>query len=100
MESGAIRDFQISSTGYSSTLRGFPHYARLNGPGAWSAPKLNSDQFIQVNLQRPMNITKIATQGRNVSDGEPSYVEKYSLSYTSDGKNFVDYKIDGALKVR
>ena len=99
MENGGIEDSQITSSSFYPTGESSTSYARLNGPSTWSALKADPNQWIQVDLKKPMDLTKIATQGRNKNDWKASYVTKYSLSYSSDGESFVDYKIDGRLKV-
>ena len=95
MEDFRIKDSQITT---SSVLKGTTAYgwqARLNQNigdwGAWcpddSGGKINKknyDQYIQIDLLTLMEITRIATQGREVSKAR-DYVKDYKISYRRDG---------------
>ena len=71
--------------------------ARLNGGASWSARRNDKNQWIQVDLGRQEKVTTIATQGRRNAE---QWVKSYSVSYSSDGKNFEHYKIKGIVMVR
>lgn len=71
--------------------------ARLNNrfrstrePGAWRA-KVESIQWIQVDLGKVTTVTGIATQG--ASDGMKinAWVSRYNIQYSNDGKTFHKY---------
>jgi len=98
MESGAIRDGQISaSTEYTSNHGA--KYARLNrnqGEGSWAAETNDQNQWLQVALDNPMKVTAVATQGRGKYD---QWVTKYKLQYSDDGKSFQYYEEEGKDKV-
>lgn len=98
MESGAIKDSQISASSSFDIYHG-PHRARLHtmetsasGKGAWSSKIADANQWIQIDLVELKNVTHIATQGRNVVN---QYVTMYKLEQSSDGANFTSYKKQG-----
>uniref|UniRef100_A0A8C4IUV6 ferroxidase n=1 Tax=Dicentrarchus labrax TaxID=13489 RepID=A0A8C4IUV6_DICLA len=69
-----------------------PHLARLNNQGkynAWSTDKTSS--WIQVDFQRPVVISQVATQGAKQLF-QPQYVVNYSISYSTDRRKWVFYK--------
>ena len=53
--------------------------------GAWSAKTNDKAQWIQVNLGKNMEVTKVGMQGRQDS---AQWVTKYKVSYSKDGQNF------------
>ena len=95
MEGFRIKDSQITT---SSVLKGTTAYGwqtRLNQNigdwGAWcpdgSGGKIterNYDQYIQIDLLNLTKITRIATQGRELSKAR-DYVKDYKISYRRDG---------------
>ena len=96
VEGGRISDSQItSSSSWNSYLS--TRQARLNGKASWSARRNDKNQWIQVDLGRQEIVTAIATQGRRNAD---QWVKSYSVSYSSNGKNFEYYKIKGIVMVR
>ena len=105
MESGAIKDAQISASTQWNNNYGTSR-ARLNlkvtgvKGGAWVTRVLDLKQWLQVDLGSYTIVTGVATQGRN----EPrlrQWVTKYRLQYSTDGVNFHFYieKGDNSLKV-
>ena len=91
MESGEIRNDQITA---SSEDDEFPSYqARLNGESAW---RPNSDylpqQWIQVDFQRTLWVTGVATQGL---PGSFDYVESYLIQYFME-HNFMEDRLNGS----
>lgn len=95
MENGNIQDSQITS---STAWNGLPpEKGRLNGASSWSAGQNDENQWIQIDLDKILTLTKIVTQGRHNSD---QWVKSYLVSYSLDGQTFQNYKIDGADKVR
>ncbi|XP_029314616.1 LOW QUALITY PROTEIN: coagulation factor V [Cottoperca gobio] len=92
LESGSVKDDQITAI----NTRGYwePHLARLNNPGkynAWSTEQNNS--WIQVDFQRPVVISQVATQGAKQMF-HAQYVVKYSISYSTDRRKWIFYKGD------
>lgn len=79
-----------------------PDRARINFPsghsrsGAWVARGRNTNQWLQVELDRPAKVTGVATQGRH--DGH-QWVTSYIVSYSLDGKSFKAYLEFGRTKV-
>ena len=71
-----------------------PYYARLSNSKAWLPDPNDNDPWIKVNLQFSRNITAIATQGFS-----GSYVNRYYVSYSSDGNKWQNYTEQGKVKV-
>ncbi|KAL6100506.1 f5 [Pungitius sinensis] len=92
LESGSVKDDQITAI----NSRGYwePHLARLNNKGqinAWSTEQNRS--WIQVDFQRPVVISQVATQGaRQMFHSQ--FVEKFSVSYSTDRRNWLFYRGD------
>ncbi|XP_070832599.1 coagulation factor V [Chaetodon trifascialis] len=92
LQSGSVKDDQITAI----NTRGYwePHLARLNNQGkynAWSTEQNSS--WIQVDFQRPVVISQVATQGaRQLFYSQ--YVVKYSISYSTNRRNWIFYKGD------
>ena len=53
--------------------------------GAWSARTNDKGQWIQVNLGKSREVTKVGIQGRQ---DYAQWVTKYRLSYSTDGQHF------------
>ena len=88
MESGAIRDSQISASSqwrYNYAA----HQARLHFKaggglaGSWVVRRNDLNQWLQVDLGNITRLTHIATQGRN---GYSQWVTQYKLQYREDGQ--------------
>ena len=94
MESGVIRDSQISASsqwdGNHAARQARLHF-KANGvkQGGWSSLRNDQNQWLQVDLQQTKKVTRIATQGRNRYS---QWVTKYKLQYGDDGRNFKFYK--------
>ncbi|KAM6934597.1 coagulation factor V [Xenentodon cancila] len=90
LESGSVKDSQIvaiNTEGYW-----LPHLARLNNYGkynAWSTEKSHS--WIQVDFERPVVISQVATQGAK-QIFQSQFVENYSISYSNDRRKWLLYK--------
>lgn len=95
VQNGKIQDYQITSSTSCEGLR--PQDGRLHGDACWSAGGNDKNQWIQVDLCKDKDITAIATQGRK--DAE-QWVQTYTVSYSTDGKEFQYYQDDGVWKVR
>ncbi|XP_041663458.1 coagulation factor V [Cheilinus undulatus] len=92
LESGSVKDTQITAI----NTRGYwePHLARLNNNGkynAWSTEQNYS--WIQVDFQRPVVISQVATQGAKQLFYS-QYVTKYYISYSTDRRNWIFFKGD------
>ncbi|KAB5577055.1 hypothetical protein PHYPO_G00205580 [Pangasianodon hypophthalmus] len=92
LSSGAVKDSQITA----SDSRGYwlPNLARLYNTGkynAWSTTK--PDPWIQVDFQRPVVISKIATQGAKQLFTS-HFVLNYTIFYSTDRKKWSWYKGD------
>ncbi|XP_074513772.1 coagulation factor V [Sebastes fasciatus] len=92
LQSSSVKDDQITAI----NTRGYwePHLARLNNPGkynAWSTEQNRS--WIQVDFQRPVVISQVATQGaREMFYSQ--YVVEYTISYSTDRRKWIFYKGD------
>ena len=69
-------------------------HARVKNTKAWIPSSNDKDPWIQVNLQYGRNMTAIVTQGFN-----GSFVKSYYVSYGDDGSNWMNYTVQGKLKV-
>uniref|UniRef100_A0A672TAW7 Venom prothrombin activator omicarin-C non-catalytic subunit-like n=1 Tax=Sinocyclocheilus grahami TaxID=75366 RepID=A0A672TAW7_SINGR len=90
--SGTVKDEHISAS--DSRGQWYPHLARLHNTGkynAWSTTK--TGQHIQVDFQRPVVISKVATQGAKQLL-KHNFVLNYTISYSTDKKKWTFYKGD------
>ncbi|XP_072369925.1 coagulation factor V [Scyliorhinus torazame] len=92
MASGSITDSQVTASSHEDNWE--PMLARLHNRvrvNAWSAVKNRQDAlWIQVDLERPMVLTKIATQGAKVIFVH-NYITAFYIEYSGDGKNWTFY---------
>ena len=51
-------------------------------------PSGNTDQFLQIDLGKVINVTRIATQGRS---GKGWWTKTYTLDYSADEGAFLPY---------
>jgi hypothetical protein len=75
---------------------------RNSGPTrAWCAQSNNDQQFLQFDNLVDFKITGIKTSGAGVGpqDGNASWVHKYRLEYSTDGKAWSKYSENGVVKV-
>ena len=102
MENGSIKDFQITTSGVLKGTAARGAHARLHKNitpwGAWcpdvsggSKTEKNYDQYIEIDLLKPTNVTGIATQGLQSSGGS-EYAEDYKISYKRDGGGWNSYR--------
>ncbi|XP_027199918.2 discoidin domain-containing receptor tyrosine kinase B-like isoform X2 [Dermatophagoides pteronyssinus] len=92
MESGEIRDQQITSSSSYNLQSVGPQNARLNreiAGGAWCPSKqlsasYSGQEWIQVDLQEFYIITAIATQGRFGNGMGVEFAEEYWIEYSRD----------------
>ena len=68
--------------------------ARLANTKAWIPSSNDKHPWIQVNLQYGRSMTAIVTQGFN-----GSFVKSYYVSYGDDGSNWMNYTVQGKIKV-
>ena len=68
--------------------------ARLGNMKAWIPRSNDPHPWIQVNLQYRKNLTAIVTQGFN-----GSFVKSYYVSYGDDGNNWMNYTVQGKIRV-
>uniref|UniRef100_H3CGL3 Coagulation factor V n=1 Tax=Tetraodon nigroviridis TaxID=99883 RepID=H3CGL3_TETNG len=92
LESGSVSDRQITA----KNIRGYwePHLARLNNQGKYNAWSTEDDSsWIQVDFQRPVVISQVATQGAK-QFFQSQYVVRYYISYSNDRRRWTFYKGD------
>uniref|UniRef100_A0A4W4EHW2 ferroxidase n=1 Tax=Electrophorus electricus TaxID=8005 RepID=A0A4W4EHW2_ELEEL len=93
LNSGTVKDSQITASDYRSYW--LPSLARLHNTGkynAWSTTK--SEGWIQVDFQRPVVISKVATQGAKQLFTS-HFVQNYTVSYSTDRKSAVLFTFEG-----
>ena len=90
MADGTIEDSQLlASTEADSNW--VVTQARLDEAfRAWYPGTNNAEQWVQVDLLEPMDVSGVITQGRYDAN---QYVRKYKVLYSLDGSNF-DYVQD------
>ena len=96
LEDKTIPDSAIKA----SENQGDAKYGRLNYPDNNWTGYSGVGQWLQVDLGKVMEVVKVATQGRAFSGGSANYVTKYSISSSIDGKEWQEYKENGAVKVQ
>ncbi|XP_031566626.1 uncharacterized protein LOC116301675 [Actinia tenebrosa] len=95
MSNGGIPSASITASSQLSKNNG-PELARLNlkqtgdKAGGWSAKYNDPEQWLQVDFEEPVKITKITTQGREKGN---QYMTSYWLSYSEDGEYFEAYRV-------
>ena len=99
MENGVISDSQLTSSSAISTDP--PSKGRFNSAGGWCATSGDSSPWLQIDLQQPMVITAIATQGRGGS-GASDRTYKYNLKFkynSSSAFQFAQNKSNGNMVI-
>ncbi|RMX52480.1 hypothetical protein pdam_00013778 [Pocillopora damicornis] len=61
------------------------HMAGGSRKGAWSARRSDKEPWIQINLGKIVEVTKVGSQGRQEA---AQWVTKYKVSYSTDGHHF------------
>lgn len=92
MQSGAIKNEQLSASSTYNDQSVGPKFARFNrdeSGGAWCPqPQVNQEnsgsEWIQVNLTDRYVITTVATQGRFGNGNGREYLEEYFIEYSRD----------------
>ncbi|XP_068715117.1 lactadherin-like isoform X3 [Montipora foliosa] len=88
IQAGEFDDGEIAA---SSTGKNF------TSTDAWCPPKVDENQYIQVDLSRKTELTKIATQGE--SGIKDRFVKTFSLLYSDNGKKWEQYGSKGTEKI-
>ena len=101
MENGKIHDSQISASSewranYGAINSRLNFRAQGGRQGAWTARHNDINQWLQVNFNIRATVTEILTQGRSNWN---QWVKSYTASYSNDGVNFFDYRVNGVVKV-
>ncbi|XP_032888937.1 coagulation factor V isoform X2 [Amblyraja radiata] len=90
--SGSITDSQITASDHEDKWE--PKLARLHNSGmvnAWSAMMNNKNlPWIQVDLERPIVVTEISTQGASAFFVQ-QYIRAFYIKYSVDGNNWKYY---------
>lgn len=89
IQAGEFNDGEIAASSMSKNF---------SSTDAWCPPKVDENQYIQVDLSRKTELTKIATQGE--SGSKDRFVKTFSLLYSDNGKKWEQYGDKGAEKVR
>ena len=93
MAKGSIPDSDITaSSALDSDSSAF--HARVTNTKAWIPSSNDKHPWIQVNLQYRRNMSAIVTQGFN-----GSFVKSYYVSYGDVGSNWMNYTVQGKIKV-
>ncbi|XP_067026518.1 uncharacterized protein [Acropora muricata] len=97
---GITSSLAIPSLSASSSRDRFePDKARLHGDGAWSpSDDVNSNDFLQVDLQYEFFICAVATQGYPLTS-RSFWTTKYKLLFSVNGKDWLTYKENGTDKI-
>ncbi|XP_045328152.1 coagulation factor VIII isoform X1 [Leopardus geoffroyi] len=103
MESKAISDAQVTASSYLNSMFGTwsPSQARLHLQGrtnAWRPQANNPKEWLQVDFQKTMKVTGIATQGVK-SLLTSMYVKEFLVSSSQDGHNWALFLHNGKVKV-
>lgn len=88
IQAGEFNDGEVAA---SSMLKNF------TATDAWCPPKVDENQYIQVDLSRKTELTKIATQGQ--SGTKDRFVKTYTLLYSDNGKKWEQYGSKGKEKI-
>ena len=93
-----IPDAQITaSSNYASF---YPHKGRLNGDSGWcQRPFEIPDNYIQVDMGARRAVCGVATQGTAQGKVQGSFIESYTLSFSTDGTSRTTYKEGNVAKV-
>lgn len=94
MQSGRIKNAAIKASSqwdnnHASYLARLKRLRRGKLMGAWSSRHNNYNQWIQVDLGKPMKVTGVATQGRAEAN---QWVTAFYVLYSSDGVKFAKVK--------
>ena len=99
MENGVISDSQLTSSTAKSGDP--PSKGRCNFAGGWCAASGDSSPWLQIDLQQPMVLTAIATQGHGGS-GANDRTYKYQVKFkynSSSAFEFAKNKSNGNMVI-
>lgn len=94
MEDGRITKSRLRASSMYNTYYG-PYNARLQARnygstrGGWIAKIRNTQQWIQVDLEKVATLKGLATQGRYDAN---QFVRSYIVTYSRNGRRFVPYR--------
>ena len=94
MQDGRISKARLRASSMYNRYYG-PYNARLHARnygstgGAWVAGIRNTQQWIQVDLEKVSTLKGVATQGRHDAS---QYVKSYVVTYSRNGRRFVSYR--------
>ncbi|XP_019483170.1 PREDICTED: coagulation factor VIII isoform X2 [Hipposideros armiger] len=102
MENKTISDAQITASSYLNNMFATwsPSQARLHLQGrtnAWRPQANNPEEWLQVDFQKTMKVTGIATQGVK-SLLTSMYVKEFLISSSQDGHNWTLFLQNGKVK--
>ena len=94
MAKGSIPDKDITASSELDSDSSASNARILGNAKAWIPSSNDQHPWIQVNLQYRRNLTAIVTQGFN-----GSFVKSYYVSYGDDGNNWMNYTVQGKIRV-
>ena len=101
MQDGRITKSRLRASSMYNWYYG-PYNARLQARnygstrGGWIAKIRNTQQWIQVDLEKPSTLKGVATQGRYDAY---QYVKSYLVTYSGNGRRFYPYKEGSRTRV-
>ncbi|XP_031564428.1 lactadherin-like [Actinia tenebrosa] len=105
MEDGRIPDSAITASSSWDLLGHGPHQGRLNyiqppeittfSSWCWSSSLLKAGEYLQVFLDGEFNVDGVATQGRPPKTLDLQWVKSYTISYSLNGTDWMEYEEDG-----
>ena len=87
IENNRVADDQMTGSTYFKNYE--PYEGRLNAKGGrgWEAKYLRRQEYLQIDFEKQVNITAVATQGRPPG----LFVTEYKLSFSDDAITWMDY---------
>ncbi|XP_036133964.1 lactadherin isoform X4 [Molossus molossus] len=103
LKDNTILDKQITASSIYKTwglssFSWYPFYARLDQQGkfnAWTAEKNSASEWLQIDLGSQKQVSGIITQGAR-DFGHIQYVAAYKVAHSDDGRNWTEYREQGA----
>ncbi|KAM7048440.1 lactadherin isoform 2-T2 [Molossus nigricans] len=103
LKNNTILDKQITASSIYKTwglssFSWYPFYARLDQQGkfnAWTAEKNSASEWLQIDLGSQKQVSGIITQGAR-DFGHIQYVAAYKVAHSDDGRNWTEYREQGA----
>ena len=97
MENRNVKDDQITASNYLKNHAPYEGRLNINGGRGWQAKYTRKIEYLQIDFERELNITGVATQGQSTSN---LFVKQYKLSTSDDGVKWIEYTENGTLQVR